>query len=125
MKYFAACTIIFTLAAIILSGCTMGCMYEIGPETQFVYPNSNVKSLGPVSVKKRGNISLGGPSLRTGEDDRSLYNLALSKVAGANVIIDYYRVTELKYFYPLPFFWTESRFEGTAAKAEVGRQELR
>jgi hypothetical protein len=125
MKYYAACIIIFTLSAIILSGCTIGRMYEIGPVTQFIHPNSNVKALGPVSVKKIGNFSLIQPSLRTGNDDLALYNLALSKVAGANAVIDYYRVTNLKYIYPLPFFWTESKLEGTAAKVEIGQQELR
>ena len=125
MKYSPAVIMSSALLSVVLSGCTMGRVYEIGPETQFIYPNSNVKALGPVSVKRTGNFSFLQPSLRTGKEDLKLYNMAVSTVADANVVIDYYLVTDLKYLYPIPFFWTESRIEGTAAKATVGQQELR
>lgn len=122
MKCCSIYGVILVLIVSVLSGCTMGRVYEIGPETQFIYPNSNVKALGPVSVRRVSNFSFGVPSLRTGQDDLKLYNLAISKVAGANAIIDYYRVITVKSF---GICWTESVLEGTAAMIIVGQQELR
>lgn len=126
MKFSSKLLALFVILPIVaVLGCTAGRLYEIGPKSHFVHPNSNVKTLGPVVVKKSGNVTLGHPSIRTGKDDLELYNKALAQVPEANVIIDYFRVTDAKY--PLiPFiFWTETKFEGTAARVTVGEQELR
>ena len=96
----------------------------MGPQTHFSYPNSNVKSLGPVKVTMKQPGSFMVPRIQTGADDERLYNQALSKVSGANVVLDYVRTTTL-YVWPLPaIYWTEEVFEGTAARMETGQQGL-
>lgn len=106
-------------------GCTSGYFYRIGPHSHFAYPNSNVKALGPVNVKTSGNASVfAPPSWMTSEIDLTMYNEGLSQVEGANMIVDYVRVTTLKQWPLLPIFWTEEQLEGTAARMEVGRREL-
>ncbi|MFA5865993.1 MAG: hypothetical protein WC975_15070 [Phycisphaerae bacterium] len=118
------------LIACIVSGCaqTIGTFYRLGPQSHFVYPNSNIKDLGPVKVKMRGaDKSDRFPSFMTSEMDVSLYNEALKQVDGANIILDYVRKTTIK-MEPSLFgqkFQTEEELEGTAARMELGKQELK
>lgn len=120
--------LIVSVMACALSGCTAGRMYEIGPETHFVYPNSNVRMLGPVSYTYKSPVSFGIPkTLMTGKEDLEFYNAALAQIPGSNLIADYVRVTEFKYFMiypPIIFYWTQFTLQGTAAKMTVGDQEL-
>jgi len=110
----------------VLCGCQMAQLNEVGPQSHFAYPNSNVKALGPVRVTERGPTTfLAPPTIKTGELDAALYNKAISQVAGANMVIDYVRTTKLYSDMIIPIYWTELELEGTAAKMEVGKQELR
>lgn len=98
----------------------------MGPSSHFIYPNSNVRALGPVSVMKVGNVSVNVPQLRSGEHDLEIYKEALAQVPEANMIIDYYKITTATMI-PLPWvslFFTTTKFEGTAAKVEVGEQNI-
>jgi len=115
---------VFVLA--FCSGCTVGYLHRISPESHFAYPNSNVKALGPVTVKMQGTSSVFvPPSWMTSDVDVKVYNAALSQVDGADLVIDYIRTTTLKEWPGLPIYWTEERLEGTAAKMEVGKQKLK
>ena len=38
------------LVAFLCGGCTIASAIRLGPQTNFVYPNSNVKALGPVQA---------------------------------------------------------------------------
>lgn len=107
------------------NGCTVGYHHRMNPATHFTPPNSNVKPLGPVSVKLKGMVSwLGPPSWMTSDTDARVYNAALSQVDGADVIIDYVRTTTLRNWPGLQIYWTEEVLEGTAAKVVVGEQSL-
>lgn len=107
-----------------LSSCTLARRCEIGPQSHFVPPNSNVKTLGPVSVRVKSKSRFLMADIATGKDDLDIYNQALAQVPEANVIVDYRRVTSVKYFL-LPFFtWKETDFTGMAAKIITGRQRL-
>jgi hypothetical protein len=112
------------MPALALSSCTLARQCETGAQSHFVPPNSNVKTLGPVSIKVKSGLRFLTIDTKTGKDDLDIYNQALAQVAGANVIVDYRRVTSLKY--PLlPFItWKETEFSGTAAKIVAGRQRL-
>lgn len=125
MKYSMAFTTIVTVACMFaLAGCKAGQYMELGPQSHFDYPNSNVKALAPVKVKVPGHtcVLIGFPN-PTAEDDLKAYNAAIAQVDGANMITDYIMVYT---FYSVPFVsWSEITLEGTAAKMEVGQQELR
>lgn len=110
-------------AALVLSSCTAARLCERGPATHFVPPNSNVKTLGPVAVHEMSNSKWMDLSIKTGKDDLAIYNRALARVAGADVIVDWRRVITVKYCL-LPFCWRETEFEGTAAKIVMGKQDL-
>ena len=93
------------------------------PNTQFVYPNSNVKILGPAqaSITKQG--LLGFNVLPTGDEVRAVYDQALSQQDGANVLVNFSEDTDFTTF----LFWATSTYtiKGDAAKMEVGKQYLR
>ena len=122
---------VLVVAAFALVGssvaCTAGVGARIQPSSHFVYPNSNVKELGPVKVNMFGGWSLFFPSpVRTSEIDHKLYNAALTQHEGADMIIDYVVTSKVKFIpaYVLMIYYTTHELDGTAAVAEVGRQHL-
>lgn len=118
----------FLVAVLVLSvfammGCVVGQFHRIGPQSHFAYPNSNIKALGPVSLKMKGKTSaFAMPTVQSSEIDTKVFNAALSQVEGSNVIIDYMRTTTVYKFGDI--HWTEEYLEGTAAHMDVGQQEL-
>lgn len=105
-------------------GCQSGQFVQTGTQSGFNYPNSNVTALGPVKAEVSTGVSFGMPEFMTSEIDNRLFNAALSKAEGANLIIDYTKVTRLYSFPGIPIQWASVEIQGTAAKAEVGTQEL-
>ena len=107
--------------------CTAGVGARIQPSSHFIYPNSNVKELGPVKVSMFGGWSLFMPSpIRTSDIDHKLYNKALAQHEGADMIIDYVVTSEMKFIplYMVMIYYTTHELEGMAASAEIGRQHL-
>jgi hypothetical protein len=116
--------LIFTALAFV--GWTMGRRYESGHSSHFAFPNSNVIPLGPAKATVVTEQSVGVPSpLRSGESDLKVFNAAIAQVSGADLLIDWTMKNEIKRAGPLPFYWTVSSVEGTAAKMEVGNKKLR
>lgn len=108
-----------------LPGCTVGLLLRVEPESHFVYPNSNVKELGPVSAKMTGDFGLFMPSpLRTSASDEAIYRLALQGSPGADLIVNYVATSTVRTLANL-VFWTTHQLEGTAAEMTVGKQQLR
>ena len=105
---------------------TNGCSFTVGhlvPNSQFAYPNSNIKSLGPVTSElKRGGWLF--PPQFTIEDIKNCYNNALAKAAGANILINYKEGTTLTEF-PLAIYELKYSLTGEAAQMTVGKQELK
>jgi len=104
-----------------------GCAYTLGhyvPNSQFAYPNSNVKTLGPVSAKVSKTVWFGNPEF-TVEDIKRVYNEALAQQQGANILINYKEDTTVITYGPIPATTVEYYIEGEAAKMDVGKQTLK
>jgi len=114
--------LLLILVATMLSACTTTSGH-LGDKSHFTYPNSNVKPIGPVSaeVTKFGAFSIAFSK----EDIRKVFNEALSKQAGADLIINYKLDTKFTQLGPLPLFMSTMSIEGTAAKMTVGLKELK
>jgi hypothetical protein len=124
MKASSRDILFLTIAVCFVSGCQVGQVVEIGPQSYFNYPNSNVKAIGPVKV------SMAGPGgfmqgFTSGETDAQLYSKALAQVQGANLIIDYVKTTRVYYPFVFPIYWSKVELEGTAARMEIGQQILK
>ena len=111
-----------------MTACTVAGGTRISPESHFVYPNSNVKTLGPVRASLQSPPTFFiPPATRTAETDQKLYRQALRQHQGADLIVDYVVSTEITMI-PLPgiqVYITKHELEGTAAKMVVGKQHLR
>lgn len=113
-------------AALLLVPMLVGCSFTNGhlvPASQFAYPNSNIKTLGPASaeVKKSGWIFT--PRLKM-EDIKKCYNDAIGKVAGANILINYKEDTTFTEF-PFAIYTIKYSVRGEAAQMTVGQQDIR
>ena len=120
---------IASLAVVLPSlGCAVGGGTRFSPESHFVFPNSNVKALGPVRVKVKSPPTLFvPPPVRTAETDKQLYDMAMRQQQGADLLIDYVVTTKITLL-PIPYvsvYLTEHELEGTAAKMVIGKQRLR
>ena len=111
---------------LVLGGCTIASSVRLAPQSHFVHPNSNVKALGPVRSSAMSQIGLVPQGMRTSEMDSILYNKALAQERDADMIIDYVMTSRLLLIplLYLNFYMTMYELEGTAAKAEVGKQVL-
>ena len=115
------------VTALLASGAlAVGCTTSMGaqqPNTQFVYPNSNVKILGPTSASVTKQGFVGTNVIPTGDDVRQAYDEALSKRQGANVLVNFSENTDFTTY----FIWSTATYtiEGQAAQMEVGQQRLR
>ena len=106
-------------------GIVTGCSMKFGslePNTQFVYPNSNVHVLGPVSASmtKLGILGIGG--FFSGDEIRSVYREALAQRAGANVIVNFNQDTVSTMWMIVTV--NTYTISGDAASMEVGKQRL-
>jgi hypothetical protein len=100
------------------------CAIRIGtvvPNSHYVYPNSNVTPLGQTSseIKKTGFLI--PPNFKAQDVDR-LYNDALAKHAGADVLLDYSVDTKVTTY--LIVHVLKTTLVGTAAQMEVGKQDI-
>jgi hypothetical protein len=94
---------------------------SIVPSTHYVYPNSNVTPLGATSAQVKKFGILFPPGFKAKDLDK-LYGDALSKHAGADLILDS-KVDSKNTFLMIFHFMTVS-ISGTAAKMEVGKQDI-
>ncbi len=121
MKQISKITTVFGIIAIsALSGCSVK-MGHVVPHSAFVYPNSNVKTLGPVAAEKSKTAFFVAPTWEF-NDTEEVYNQALAKANGANLLIDYKEDTTFSTF--LMFNTINYRIDGTAAKMDVGEKPL-
>lgn len=113
-----------TLAVVVLAIITSSCSMKLGsivPNSHYVYPNSNITPLGNTSSEIKKFSVIVPPSFKAQDVDQ-LYNSALSQHSGADVIIDYSVDTKITSVFIFHFLKTS--IAGTAAKMEVGKQEL-
>ena len=118
MKY------IFKIMLLFMGCCFSSCAIKVGsvvPNSHYVYPNSNVTPLGQTTavIKKTGFIV---PPAFKARDVDQLYNSALSKHSGADLVIDYSVDTKVTTFFI--FHFLKTTLVGTAAKMEVGKQDI-
>lgn len=111
----------FYCLAVVVLAATTGCSTTFGhfvPNSQFAYPNSNIKSLGPVKAE----VEHYSKSL-TLEDIKKCYNDALAKAPGANILINYREDTT---YTSLPIgYKVKYVLEGEAAQQTIGQQHLK
>lgn len=113
--------VLASLSALLLWGCsTTSGTFE--PRTQFVYPNSNVKALGPTEASAKKVGFLGFISAFDRDEIQAVYDEAISKVEGADILLDFQQDTTVT-SYPFVTVITY-RIRGTAANMEVGIQDL-
>lgn len=106
--------------------CTSGCSTTYGrlvPNSQFAYPNSNIKTLGPVKAEVQKTTWLIAPTLKS-KDIKKCYNDALSQASGANILINYKEDTTFT-AWPFSIYNIKYRIEGEAGRMVIGKQELR
>lgn len=116
--------LIVAVAAVALSACTMK-MGIRAPNVNYVYPNSNVTPLGHVKAKSRTSVTIFMAKMFDGKMiDEALAEAAKQK--GGDVLINAKIVTKATII-PLflPIIINSLEVEGTAAKMQVGKQELR
>ncbi len=120
MKSIANNILFFGVVVFLLSSCAVR-VGSVIPNSHYVYPNSNVTPLGHTysEIKKTGVII---PPAFKARDVDQLYNTALSRHSGADVIIDYSVDTKITSFFI--FHFLKTTLVGTAAKMEVGKQDI-
>jgi hypothetical protein len=119
----------FVLAGVLclVAGCTVGTYVKASPQAHFVYPNSNVTPLGPVKVTMAGPGGFMTLPMPTSQMESELVGKAIAQVNGANLLTDYVyqmKVTVIPLWF-INIYTSRLDLEGSAAKMEVGRQELR
>lgn len=121
IKIFFRIAVVFS-AILTIQGCTMS-SGALQPNTQFVYPNSNVRILGPVKadISKWSFLGIGG--FFEAEDIRNAYQQALSQQSGANVLVNFKEDTDFTTFILL--VRSSYHIAGDAASMEVGKQILK
>lgn len=110
------------IMALALQGCTMS-SGALQPNTQFVYPNSNVRILGPVKaeISKWSFMGIGG--FFDAKDIRDTYQKALSQQSGANVLVNFKEDSDFTTY--ILMVNSTYRISGDAASMEVGNQILK
>ena len=113
------------LIVLCLAGCSFVTDGRFVTHSQFVYPNSNVKVLGPV-VARKFKVTPFVPLQINMKDMTRAYNNALSKQAGANLLVNFTEDTSIIMICAvfLPIYIVIYELKGDAAKMEVGEQEL-
>lgn len=112
------------LIAVVFTGCTFSTNGRFMPHSQFVYPNSNVKVLGPV-VARQCRVTPIIPYEITLEDMTKTYNKALAGQAGANLLVNYTEdVSIVMICLYIPIYIVTYELKGDAARMEVGEQDL-
>ncbi len=104
----------------IITGCSMKAG-SFDTETHFSFPNSNVTPLGQVKSTLSRWSFLASPV--EGDDALNLVNEAISQKSGADLMINYTLDTKMTMF-PLFIYKTDMVVDGTAAKMNIGEQEL-
>ena len=117
----AAQGFLMLVAGCVLSGC-MSTNGALQPNTQFVYPNSKVREVGPVSsTRMKTGVLFFVPSF-TAAEIRSAYDEALSSERGANVLVNFDEETKVTNY--VLFNTVEYTIRGQSASMEVGKQRL-
>lgn len=117
--------------AVVAAGCTRTYFQGVKPQSQYALPNSNVTPLSKVRGESTSITLLpllfGDPYISPDHKDEALAE-ALAKAPGANLLINYAVYEEEFRLPPLTFLFFKSQtyvVEGTAARMEVGTQELK
>jgi hypothetical protein len=111
------------VAALGLCGCNSNNSYLM-PNSRFVYPNSNVETLGPVSGSKTDLCGLFMVPIPRDSGARTVELVdEITKQQGGDLVINGY-VTHTMGTIPYLFSWCTTSVSGTAARSVVGNQAL-
>lgn len=114
--------------AALLSSCTQTLYMGRIPQTHFTYPNANVEPLNKVYGESTTRIRIFmPPTAPTSTIINEAYTNALMRAPGADAIINgnaYYIITQVPLMF-LNIYLHKMKIDGTAAKQEVGKQQLK
>jgi len=97
-------------------------VYTLNPQSHYDYPNSNIRPLAHTS----GTVSeITSSPFLSGELERLAIHDALSKQAGAEILINYIGEIKTMQFIILPIYSVTYTVYGTASVMEVGKQYLK
>ena len=112
-------TMIFTLGmSMLMAGCSFK-VGELGTNTQFAYPNSNVEPVGHVSAEVSRWSVLSAFPVDEAMLDEVFSAAAKQKGGDPRFIVDYKLVTNTSGFPPF-YYNTTLRLSGTAVKMKPG-----
>lgn len=109
------------VCTLVVSGCTIKAGM-LANTSHFVYPNSNVETLGEVSASKSKTGFFAAPTLNDA-DLEALYRSALAQ-KGGDILVNVDFETSMTSFVILPIISARYTISGTAAKMTVGTQKL-
>jgi hypothetical protein len=118
--------IVLAILALVCSSCTQTFYIGRFPQSHFTYPNANVTPLNKVRGVSATRAKLFIAPSVTSRIQSEAYSSALAQSQGANLIINvdaYHKVTFIP-LYVINLYLSRYIVEGTAAKQEVGRQQL-
>ncbi|MBS2017708.1 MAG: hypothetical protein JST00_32820 [Deltaproteobacteria bacterium] len=112
-----------SLAVTLLSGCTLGSSSQ-SPQSHFAYPNSNVIPMGEArgSHSRLCGLLIFNWGAPDGDDQEAATKEALER-ANADILINV-RTDSAQQIIPMLINICKVSVRGTAAKMEVGRQQL-
>ena len=113
--------IVLTFCFSIIAACGSINAGHFNSESHFSYTNSNITPLGHVKSTLTRWSFLSLPV--EGDDALTLVNEAIAQKPGADLMINYVLDTKITML-PLYIFKADMVVEGTAAKMEIGEQEL-
>ncbi len=115
---------VFSSAFLFLDACTFGNGAFIQPNSHFAYPNSNVTPIGHVHAKRSTlcGILFVTWNPQYGKLAEEAMNEAMLS-AGGDLLINYKSETRM-FMFPYLFAMCTAEVSGTAAKMEIGKQEL-
>jgi hypothetical protein len=90
--------------------------------SQFAYPNSNIKMLGPTRAEITNKSIILAPKFDI-SDLKQAYNKALAGQAGANILVNFSEDTTFHAVFGINTLTYE--LKGEAARMEVGQQYIR
>ncbi len=113
--------IVSVFSLCVIASCSINAGH-FNTESHFSFPNSNVTPLGQVksTLSRWSFFSLPVE----GDDALNLVNEAIAQKSGADLMLNYILDTKITMF-PLFIYKADMVVEGTAAKMEIGEQELR
>jgi hypothetical protein len=115
----------FNLIAVIIITALTSCSIKMGatiPSSNYIFPNSNVTPLGQTYARFKKTSFFIPPGMNGGRVVKDLAESAKQKYPDADILIDY--TVDTKFTSIMMFHTINIELRGTAAKMEIGKQDI-